>query len=216
MSSTGSWKTYEVRSWVNPQKTTTKKIIFGKPFVAPPRLPLGLSELDIGRQANIRVIAKAENITKEGFTASLNTWGDSILYSAGASWFELAPGYLEFQSGEFSTEEDHPENKPQMETSRRIYFSRPFITPPKVIVFLKQFELDKNGGWRVRTKVSDIDANGFNIHIDGWAGSILYSAVAGWIAYPEDRPICLQLYGQHRRRSRLEKTSALQQRVDWL
>jgi len=188
MSSTGSWKTQEVHSWDNPQKETTKEVTFGKPFVAPPRLPLGFNELNISRQSNIRAYANAKNITKEGFTASLNTWGDSILYSAGASWFELAPGYLEFQNGEFSTEDDHRWDEPQRDTSRRIYFARPFITPPKVIVFLKEFHMDKSKNWRVSTRVSDIDVNGFNIHINTWADSILYSAVAGWIAYPSDRP----------------------------
>ena len=188
MSSTGSWKTQEVHAWAKPQKVTTKEVTFGKPFVAPPRLPLGFNELHLSRHANIRAIANAENITKEGFTASLNAGADGILFSAGACWLELAPGYPEYQNGEFSTEDDHPWDKPQMETSRRIYFTSPFITTPKVIVFLKQLHMDKNKGWRITTKVSDIDANGFNIHINTWADSILYSAVAGWIAYPEDRP----------------------------
>ena len=188
MSSTGSWKTQEVHSWDSPQKTTTKEVTFGEPFVAPPQLPLGFNELHLSRHANIRVIANAENITKEGFTASLNTWGDSILHSAGASWLELAPGYLEFQNGEFSTEDDHPENKPQNDTSRRIYFTRPFVTPPKVIVFLKQLHMDKSKNCRVVTGVSDIDVSGFNIHINTRDGSILYSATAGWIAYPSDCP----------------------------
>jgi len=108
MSSTGSWKTQEVNSWDNPQNEMTKEVTFGKPFVAPPRLPVGFNELDLGRYDHIRVTANAENITKEGFTASLNTWEGSVIYSAGASWFELAPGYLEFQCGEFSTKDDHP------------------------------------------------------------------------------------------------------------
>ena len=188
MSSTGSWKTQEVHPRSEPQQTTTKEVTFGKPFVAPPRLPLGFNELDLSRHANIRVIANAENITKEGFTASLNTWGDSILHSAGASWFELAPGYFEYQNGEFSTEDDHPWDEPQRETSRRIYFARPFITPPKVIVFLKELHMDKTKDWRVSTKVSDIDVNGLNILINTWGDSILYSAAAGSIAYPSDRP----------------------------
>ena len=188
MSSTGSWNTREVRSPRESQLVTTKNITFAKPFSAPPRLPLGFNTLDLGNHANIRVMANAGNITKEGFTASLNTWADSMVYFAGASWLELAPGYLEYQCGEFSTEDDHPWNKPQMETSRRIYFGRPFINPPKVIVFLKQLDMEKGRNCRVVTKVSDIDVSGFNIHINTWAGSILYSATAGWIAYLSDRP----------------------------
>lgn len=134
----------------------------------------------------VRVIAT--NITKDSFKASLNCWGDTTLYFASASWLELSPGHLEYQSGEFCTVDDHPWNKPQMETPRRIIFDRPFITPPKVIVFLKQLDMANDKSWLVATKVSGIDPNGFTIHIDTWGDSILYSAGAGWIAYPEDRP----------------------------
>ncbi|KAG0641498.1 hypothetical protein HOY80DRAFT_721594 [Tuber brumale] len=188
MSTTGSWNTQEVRPKEKPRMEISKIITFAKPFVAPPRLPLGLNSLDISKDANIRVVATATDTTKESFKASISTWGDTILYSAGASWLEVSPGHLEYQNGEFSTQENNPLNKPQLETSRRISFDRPFVTPPKVIVFLKQIDMDKTKDWRVGTWVSDIDANGFTIHIHTWHDSILYSATAGWIAYPEDRP----------------------------
>ena len=188
MSTTGSWITQDVRPSDNPQKVTARNITFGKPFSAPPRLPLGLNLLDLGKDANVRVTARAENITKEGFKISLNTWGDTVLYSAGASWLELSPGYLEYQTGEFTTEDDHPWQKPQLKTSRRINFARAFITPPKVIVFLKNLDMQKNRNWRIKTMATGIDAKGFTIHIDTWGDSILYRAVAGWIAYPGDRP----------------------------
>ncbi|KAG0641497.1 hypothetical protein HOY80DRAFT_1111997 [Tuber brumale] len=171
MSTTGSWNTQEIRPWDRPQLETSKIIAFAKPFVAPPRLPLGFNYLDISKDANIRAVATASDITKESFKARINTWGDTTLWSAGASWFEVSPGHLEYQTGEFSTEEDHPPNKPQLQTSRRINFDRPFVTPPN---------------WRVLTEVSGIDTNGFTIHINTWHDSILYSATAGWIAHPED------------------------------
>ena len=188
MSTTGSWITQDVRPEDKPQKLTARNITFGTPFDAPPKLPLGFNLLDLGKGANIRVATSADNITKEGFTISLSTWGDSILYAAGASWFELSRSYYEYQTGEFSTEDDHPWDKPQVKTSRRINFDRPYFTPPKVIVFLKQLDMDKTKNCRISTWVSGIEADGFTIHIDTWADSILYSAVAGWIAYPGDRP----------------------------
>ncbi|KAG0125886.1 hypothetical protein HOY82DRAFT_629744 [Tuber indicum] len=187
MSTTGSWNTQDVRQWDKPQMATSKVITFKKPFVAPPRLPLGFNSLDISKDANIRVVAAATDITKESFKASISTWYDSTLYSAGASWLEVSPGHLEYQNGEFSTQEDHPWDQPQPETSRRINFDRPFVTPPKVIIFLKQIDMDRTQNCRLRTWASGIDATGFTIHIDTRDGSILYSAIAGWIAYPEDR-----------------------------
>ncbi|PWW79472.1 hypothetical protein C7212DRAFT_275641 [Tuber magnatum] len=188
MSTTGYWYTWDVRSPKTPWKETSKDITFSEPFVAPPRLPIGLKCLDVSKDSNIRVAASAANITKDSFKGSLNAWADTILYSAGASWLELAPGYLEYQTGVFSTTDDHSYNKPQLETSRRINFERSFVTAPKVIVFLRHLDIDKNRNCRVLTKASGIDAKGFTIHINGWSDSILYSASAGWIAYPEDRP----------------------------
>ncbi|PUU81428.1 hypothetical protein B9Z19DRAFT_1077219 [Tuber borchii] len=188
MSTTGSWNTRDVRPPYKPQEVTAKSITFGTPFSAPPKLPIGFNLLDLNNSTNIRAIASADDITKEGFTVSLSTWGDGMLHAAGASWFELSRSYYEYQTGEFSTEDDHPWDKPQMKTSRRINFARPFITPPKVIVFLRQLDMDKKKCYRIRTFVSSIEANGFTIHIDTWADSILYRAVAGWIAYPGDRP----------------------------
>ncbi|KAG0641499.1 hypothetical protein HOY80DRAFT_721599 [Tuber brumale] len=188
MPTTGYWNTQDVRPWDRPQLETSNIITFAKPFVAPPRLPLGLNSLDIRNDTNIRVVATASEITKESFKARISTWGDTTLYSAGASWLEVSPSHLEYQTGELSTQDDHPWNKPQLLTSRRINFDRPFVTPPKVIVFLKELDMDKTKVCRVVAKVSGIDRNGFTIHIDTWRDSILYSATAGWIAYPEDRP----------------------------
>ncbi|CUS09746.1 unnamed protein product [Tuber aestivum] len=161
-----------------PQAETSKLLAFAAPFVAPPRLPLGLHSLDIGKEANISVTATATDITKESLKGHLNTWNATTLCSGGASWLELAPAYLEYQAGEFSTTDDHPWDKPY----------HPFITPPKVSVFFKELDMDRKKNWRVLTKASDIDANGFTIHINSWDDSILYSAIASWIAYPEDRP----------------------------
>ncbi|KAG8896886.1 hypothetical protein FRC00_005112 [Tulasnella sp. 408] len=90
-------------------------------------------------------------------------------------------------SGQFSTEEDHPWNQPKAQTSRRINFERPFVTKPKVVVFIKQFDCGSGTSTRLKVFPSDIDEKGFTMHIETWADTILYSATAGWVAYPEDK-----------------------------
>ncbi|KAG0128486.1 hypothetical protein HOY82DRAFT_592817 [Tuber indicum] len=187
MSTTGSWNTRDAPGRDTHSLETSQIIPFAKPFVSSPKLPFGLNYFDISTHTNIRVAATTSDITKESFKVSINSWGDTHLVSAGISWLEVSPGHLEYQSGEFSTQQDHPSDKPQTETSRRIIFDRPFPSPPKVIVFLRQFDMARNPYCRVVTKVSGIDASGFTIHINTWADSILYSTTAGWIAYPEDR-----------------------------
>ncbi|KAH9172565.1 hypothetical protein EDB89DRAFT_1964925, partial [Lactarius sanguifluus] len=69
--------------------------------------------------------------------------------------------------------------------SVRIDFERPFVTPPKVVVFFNCIELSKYQDWRLKTTATDIDVGGFTLNID----TTFYTAAArvGWIAYPEDR-----------------------------
>jgi len=187
MSTTGLFNTQDVRLWNQPTQQTSKEIPFAKPFVAPPGLPIGLNSLDIDHNANIRAKAYASDVTKNSFVVHIDCWADTTLYSGGATWLDVAPGNLEYQWGQFATTEDHPWDKPQTLTSRRINFTRPFVTPPKVISFLNQLDLQNDRNYRVKTTVSNIDATGFTLHIDTWGDTVLYSATAGWIAYPEDR-----------------------------
>jgi len=187
MSTTGNFNTGEVRYWNPPQLNTSKQIAFVKPFIAPPGLPMGLNSLDIDNCANIRVTTYASDIKPDSFRMHVDGWADTKIYSAGVSWLELSPGHLEYQHGQFSTTEDHPTYKPQPKTSRRITFARPFVTSPKVVVFLMELDMWNRSNWRVTTWAADIDQSGFTIHINSWADTILYGATVGWIAYPNDR-----------------------------
>lgn len=188
MSDTGTYNTEETRAWNKPTTETHKTIDFAKPFVAPPTLPLGLNTLDIDKGHNIRVKSYTSDITDKNFVVHVDCWADTVLYSAGVSWLDIAPGDLEYQTGLFATTDDHPWNAPQTLTSRRINFARPFVTPPKVISFLTSLDMANTANWRVKTYVDGIDAKGFTIHVDTWADTILYLGGAAWIAYPEDRP----------------------------
>jgi hypothetical protein len=64
---------------------------FGKTFVTPPGVSLGLMSIDELNTTNTRVNVYAENITKDGFDIVYLAWGDSIMYGVGASW--VAVGY---------------------------------------------------------------------------------------------------------------------------
>ncbi|KAF8521889.1 hypothetical protein BU17DRAFT_75370 [Hysterangium stoloniferum] len=184
MSAAGQFITTEIRPWNEPRQQTAKNVTFDTPYSSPPTIQMGLNALDIDKSTNLRVKVTATNITNTGFTANGDTWGDTTLYTAGASWLEIAADKNGYQRGEFSTMDDHPWDRPQTTTSRRISFSSPYSSPPKVVSYLKDFDMSKDFNWRCKTYVTDIDSNGFTIHIDTWFDSILYSATAGWIAYP--------------------------------
>ncbi|KAF8547012.1 hypothetical protein OG21DRAFT_1425677 [Imleria badia] len=176
--------TQDVRPWYEPQLDTRATLNFPRPFVAPPRLPHGIRQLDIGCNANIRVTSTLQQITESRADCHMITWADTTLYSGVDHVIALAPGDLEFSTGE------HTRNlltNPNNPASVRVNFERPFVTPPKVIVFFNGIDLDKNYNWRLRTTATEIDAKGFTLNIETWADTILYAAQACWIAYPEDR-----------------------------
>jgi hypothetical protein len=181
---TGVFNTMDVRPWNLPQLVTSKAVVFAQPYPAPPTLALGLTEIDIGNNANVRIEAAAGDVTTTGFTTSLNAWADTTLYSAGSTWLEVAAADTDFQVGTFNTQEDHPWNQPQLATSRRINFARAYAAPPEVIVWLNELDVDNKANVRVSTYVSGIDASGFTVHIDTWADTVLNSAGVTWIAYP--------------------------------
>ncbi|KAI9451499.1 hypothetical protein BJY52DRAFT_99137 [Lactarius psammicola] len=160
---------------------------FPRLFVDRPRVAHGIRLIDIGKHANIRVSSSLQHLTKSSADCRITTCNKTptlyheIVY---AHVFALAPADLDFLTGEHTHNLWMNSNDP---ASVRIDFERPFVTPPKVVVFLNCIDLDKNHNWRVKTTASDIDVKGFTLHIGTWSDTILYAARAGWIAYPEDR-----------------------------
>ncbi|KAF8213982.1 hypothetical protein K438DRAFT_1956083 [Mycena galopus ATCC 62051] len=69
---------------------------------------------------------------------------------------------------EFSTLDDHSWENPRLQTKRRIDFERPFVTPPKVVVYLKGIDAGNGSSVSVCTYVTNIDVEGFTMHIDTW------------------------------------------------
>jgi hypothetical protein len=184
MSTISQFDTQSVRLWNKPQPDTHGTVRFPRSFVAPPRLPVGFRQLDIDRGANIRAKATIDNIRNDSADYHITSWADTTLYSGIVDSLNLAPGNLEFLTGE------HMRNliqNPNAPSSVRINFERPFVTPPKVAVFFNLVDLDKSKNWRLKTTATNIDTKGFTLNIETWADTILYAAQACWVAYPEDR-----------------------------
>ncbi|PIL35697.1 hypothetical protein GSI_02427 [Ganoderma sinense ZZ0214-1] len=179
-----SFNTMEVRAWDKPAMNANKQILFPTTYGCPPQVAVGLNWLDVSKDANIRVTAFADNISASSADVHINTWSDTTLYSAGCTLFPVPPGDLDFQVGQFSTQEDHPWQNPQLKTTRRFAFAREYASPPNVVVFLNQLDMAKGKNWRVTTTATDVTTTGFTLHIDTWADTVLYSATAAWIAYP--------------------------------
>ena len=86
----GSFSTSDVRSWSNPKPKNSAMVKFKNgPFKNPPTVLVALNMLDMAGNANLRISTDISEVTTEGFRWHLDTWDDSTLYAAGASWIAL-------------------------------------------------------------------------------------------------------------------------------
>lgn len=184
----GKFNTTEIRPEDKPQLVNDKVKYYYKKYDSTPELPVGITSLDISQAANIRITASTSNATNENFTASLQSWADTVLYSASMTYLEKSSAFNYTQTGVYNTRETRPLNKPQLTHSKRINFTTPFSAPPKMVTWLQSLDMDKSRNWRIRVSATNVDKNGFTIHADSWADSILYSAGVTWLAYPADQP----------------------------
>lgn len=184
----GTFYTTEVREITQQSSNTFRVVSFPKPYSAPPNVVVGLNMLSIDCNKDICVNSHAKNLQKDLFEIHIDGSKDAGLYGGGCTWLEVEKNDPDFQLGTFSTLEDHPASKPQTLTSRHITFPRAYGSVPRVVVWLTGFHLNRETLWRVKTYTTDITETGFTIHIDTWLSSVLYSASASWIAYPEDKP----------------------------
>ncbi|CAH0027206.1 unnamed protein product [Clonostachys rhizophaga] len=88
-SDSGTWKTDDVRPWNQPQTHTQARVVFDTDFTTVPSVTVGITGLDAGNEANVRVKAYASNVDKLGFTVHADSWGDTTLYSCTISWVAL-------------------------------------------------------------------------------------------------------------------------------
>jgi hypothetical protein len=163
------------------------QVNFEPKYPEPPSIAVGLTEVFLSKDFNVRIKAYADRVTQSGFMIRADSWADTILYSAGACWFEVASTDTEFQVGNFNTLELHQWNETKPQNTSRVIFERSFAKSPKVVVWLQGFDMDKHKDWKIAVNASDISTEGFNIHIETWGDSTLYSASASWIAYPADK-----------------------------
>lgn len=177
--------TQTIRSWSSaPAQDTYKTFHFSPTFVAPPRLAHGLRELDVDKIASIRV-KSTNHLNKDSVHCHITAWAATTLYSAITDMFVILPANMQYLTGEHMRNLIDNPNDP---ASVRVNFERPFITPPKVVVFLNYIDLDNRYNWRLKTTATGVSVDGFTLNIETWGDTILYAAQACWIAYPEDEP----------------------------
>lgn len=85
----GKFSTNDVRKRTDPRVLTTAKVKFKQRFDKTPTVLAALNMLDCAGNADLRVKLAISDVNREGFKWTLETWDDSTLYAAGASWIAL-------------------------------------------------------------------------------------------------------------------------------
>ncbi|KAF1344042.1 hypothetical protein BDV97DRAFT_402995 [Delphinella strobiligena] len=87
----GNFGTGDVRSWSNPKPKNSARFAFkAGSFKRPPTVLVALNLLDMAGNSDLRIKVDADEVDEQGFRWHLDTWDDSTLYSAGATFIALA------------------------------------------------------------------------------------------------------------------------------
>lgn len=150
--------------------------------------PVGLTQLDYDRDRNIRIGAYFDSIkfieSSQTFSAwiHLDAWFDSIMYSAGCTWLPISKPDRDFQHGSVAI-------KPN-QLVQKITFGQEYVSAPKVVVWLKGFDIERNANWHLSVNATYVTTRGFTLKGEVWGGTQLYGhgMKVAWIAYPASRP----------------------------
>lgn len=85
----GRFSTNDVRRRTDPRARTSGKVRFKQRFEVVPTIVAALSMIDAAGNADLRVKLSISEVDRGGFRWTLETWDDSTLYAAAASWIAL-------------------------------------------------------------------------------------------------------------------------------
>ena len=180
----GQFSTTDDHPWDKPQKETSHNITFPRAYASPPKVIVWLNGLDMANDKNWRINATATNITTTGFTIHLDTWADTVMYSASAAWIAYPADKANVTSGTYNTQDVRPWNNPRIDNSGRVDFPAGALAgSPKVLIALNSLDVDCGNYLRLKLSADCVSKTGMNWHIDSWFNTILYSAGASYIAF---------------------------------
>ncbi|KAF2234346.1 hypothetical protein EV356DRAFT_446734 [Viridothelium virens] len=173
-----------------PGNEHTLAITFPRAFTSQPTVVVWLNRLDLraGDEHNYRLSASATQITRTGFVAHLDTWGDGVLDGAAMAWIAFPAEKRRVASGVVRTADVRSWGDARPRTSGWVRFPGRLFPParrkgkPTVLIALKMLDMAGNADLRIKAYATEITREGFRWHLDTWDDSTLYAAEASWIA----------------------------------
>lgn len=166
------------------QKYNTRKITFKRAYTAPPHVVVWLTMIALGPGGSWRIKSFATDVTAAGFTIHIDTWADSTLWKAAASWIAYPRDRQRVASGNFTTLDLHSWAQPQSYNSAYEAFGNGvFEKPPRVFVALNALDIVRSHAMRLVVKADNVSAAGMTWHLNSWMETVLCSAGASYIAF---------------------------------
>lgn len=180
----GIYNTLEDHPSSVQQKCNTRQIKFKRAYARPPRVVVWLTSFAVGSGSSSRIRSFATGVTEVGFTIHIDTWADSRLYRAAASWIAYPQDRAGIASGSFSVNDLHSWTDPQLYNSAYEPFGIGiFDQPPRTFVALNMLDVSRDQNMRVDLHVDNVSAAGMSWHLNTLDTTILYSAGASYVAF---------------------------------
>ncbi|PSR76915.1 hypothetical protein EW026_g6083 [Hermanssonia centrifuga] len=179
----GRYYTIDHQQWSKPQVST--RIVFKRSYPSPPKVVVWLDTIHTDANTNCRAHVYPSDVATDGFTLHLDTWHDTKLHLAGATWVAHSSDRTDIHSGSFCTEDVKTTAHPQLENSARIAFNGAnFSSSPRIFMALNKLDIGRQRNLRVSpVHASDVTNTGMTWHLNSWAETELFSAGASFVAY---------------------------------
>jgi hypothetical protein len=164
-------------------QTDYQPVKFSTPYPSTPRMISGLTKVDQLFQHPIRTSVCHENVTPNGFDAVTRVFNGGTSYGSGLNWLALPDNDVHFETGVFASW-----NMPRFDNNQTVrsrnYFSRRFQRTPTVVSWL--YELNMENGWHsMRTDVSFINEEFFDLSASTWANRTFVDTRVAWLAFDD-------------------------------
>jgi FtsZ-binding cell division protein ZapB len=168
--------------WTTVMERFARKVSFENEYPFPPVVVVWLSALAMDKRTNWRVKTYASQVTTDGFTLHIDTWGDSLLYGAESTWLAYPADTPRVLSGSFNTLQVRLSHPARQITTGTVDFGNTFQTTPRVFVALNYLDMDHVRNLRFFMRHATVDRSKMDWSLNTWDDSILYAAGASYIA----------------------------------
>lgn len=162
---------------------------FSEAYPEPPRVLVGLSQLNFESQCRLRVHAGVSEVTPVSFRPLLETWEDTRCRAMSGHWLEIAPGDSDIQTGRrntYGSDKSQGRNH-RVYIERRVDFYTPYAEIPNVLCWLVHIESSEHQNHRMFVEPRNVTKHGFDLYFSSWGDSELFELEAEWMALSPHR-----------------------------